>query len=126
MLESAEGYGRGRVSVALPGGVRTFRIEASLGNLLSESIENVTTVLSLALVVAAPATGGATLAFLVPVGLVGAIPSAYRLYLHVDSGTFELDMQNAMDIVSIAGSVIGLAVGWERRPSSGSASDAAS
>jgi hypothetical protein len=108
ILEGTEGYGRGRVSIALSGGVRTIRIEASVGSILSESVENVTTALSLAAVVAAPFTAGTSLGFLVPLGMVGAIPSAYRVYTHVESGTFSLDIQEATDIANIAGSVIGL------------------
>ncbi len=37
ILEGIEGYGRGRVALALGGGVRTIRIDASMGSLLSES-----------------------------------------------------------------------------------------
>lgn len=108
ILEGMEGYGRGRVSIALSGGVRTIRIEASLGSIFSESVENVTTALSLAAVVAAPFTGGISMGFIVPLGMIGAIPSAYRVYTHVESGTFSLDIQEATDIANITGSVIGL------------------
>jgi len=108
LLESINGYGRGRVAVALSGGVRTIRIEASLGNLLTESLENVTTVLSVALVAAAPFTGGASLSLLIPLGLVGAIPSAYRVVQRVEAGTFDLSLESALEIANIAGSVIGL------------------
>jgi hypothetical protein len=108
LLEGVEGYGRGRVALGLSGGVRTIRITASMGSLLVESIENVTTALSVAAVAAAPFTGGASLSFLVPLGLVGAIPSAYRVTQHLESGTFELDLETALDIVNIAGTLIGL------------------
>jgi hypothetical protein len=108
LLESIHGYGRGRVAIAFSGGVRTIRIEASLGSLLAESIENVSTALSVAAVVAAPFTGGASLAFLVPLGLVGAIPSGYRVAQRLEAGTFELNLENALEIVNIAGSLIGL------------------
>ncbi len=108
LLESTEGYGRGRVALGLSGGIRTIRIGASKGSLLAESIDNVTTALSIAAVVAAPLTGGASLMFLIPLGLAGAIPSAYRISQRLESGTFELDLENALEIVNIAGSVIGL------------------
>lgn len=108
LLEGIEGYGRGRVSLALEGGVRTLRIAASLGSLLSESIENVTTTLSVAAIAAAPLTGGASLAFLVPLGVVGAVPSAYRVAMRLESSTFELNLENGLEIVNIAGSLIGL------------------
>lgn len=108
LLEGIHGYGRGRVAIGLGGAVRTIRIEASLGSLLSESVENLSTVLSIAAVAAAPFTGGASMALLIPIGLVGAVPSAYRVAKRVDAGTFELDLDNALEIVNIAGGVIGL------------------
>jgi hypothetical protein len=108
ILEGIEGYGRGRVALALSGGVRTIRIDASMGSLLSESVDNLSTVLSIAAIAAAPFTAGASLAFLIPIGLVGAIPSAYRIATRLESGTFELDLENALEIVNIAGSLIGL------------------
>jgi hypothetical protein len=108
LLEGVEGYGRGRVALALSGGVRTIRIAASKGSLLVESVENVATALAVAAIAAAPLTEGASLAFLVPLGLVGAIPSAYRVYKQWESGTFELDLNSALEIVNIAGSLIGL------------------
>jgi hypothetical protein len=61
-----------------------------------------------AAIAAAPLTGGASLAFLVPLGVVGAIPSAYRVATRLESGTFELDLENGLEIVNIAGSLIGL------------------
>lgn len=108
ILEGIEGYGRGRVALALSGGVHTIRIDASMGSLLSESIDNLSTVLSIAAIAAAPFTAGVSLGFLIPIGLVGAIPSAYRIATRMESGTFELDLENALEIVNIAGSVIGL------------------
>jgi hypothetical protein len=108
LLEGTLGYGRGRVAIAFGNGVRTIRIEASMGSLLSEAIDNVAMVASIAAVAAAPFTGGATLAFLVPIGLVGAIPSAYRVAMKLEAGTFEFDLENALEIVNIAGSLIGL------------------
>ena len=108
LLESIHGYGRGRVAIALAGGVRTIRIEASMGNLLVEAVENVTTALSVAAIAVAPLTGGASLAFLAPLGLVGAVPSAYRVMKRLEAGTFEFDLENALDLVNIAGTVIGL------------------
>jgi hypothetical protein len=108
LLESMHGYGRGRVALALSGGVRKIRIEASAGSLLVEAVESVATALSVAALAAAPFTGGATLVFLVPLGLVGAIPSAYRVIKRLEAGTFEFDLENAMDLVNIAASVIGI------------------
>ena len=108
ILEGIAGYGRGRVAVQIGDELRTLRIEASLGSLLMESIENVATVVSIAAVAAAPFTGGASLALLIPVGIVGAVPSAYRIAVKVEHGTFEPDLESAMDVVNIVGSVVGL------------------
>lgn len=108
LLESIHGYGRGRVAIAVGDGVRTLRIEASLGSLLTESVENVSTVLSIAAIAAAPFTGGASLSLLVPLGLVGAVPSAYRVVMRVEAGTFDLSLESALEIANIAGSVVGL------------------
>jgi hypothetical protein len=108
ILEGTAGYGRGRVAVRVGAETRTLRIEASLGSLLMESIENVATVASLAAVAAAPLTGGASLTLLIPIGIVGAVPSAYRIAKRVEHGTFELDLESAMDVVNVLGSAIGL------------------
>lgn len=108
LLEGIAGYGRGRVALQLGGAVRTIRIEASLGSLLAESVENLATVVSIAAVAAAPFTAGASLSLLIPVGIAGALPSAYRVAKRVEHGTFEPDLESAMDVVNIAGSVVGL------------------
>ena len=107
ILEGIHGYGRGYVSISLTGGVRSIRIAASLGNIMSEAISNITTAVSVVAIAAAPLTGGATLALLLPVGLVGAIPSAYRLATTVENGTFELDLETVTDIINIVGGFAG-------------------
>src|SRR5690606_32830149 len=110
ILEGHGGYGRGHVSVHIDGEVQTRRITASLGSLLNEAIENVTLALSLAAVAAAPSTGGATLGLLLPIGAVGAIPSAYRLINRSIDETFRFfDLATVMDIVNIVGGLAGLA-----------------
>jgi hypothetical protein len=108
VLESIHGYGRGRVAVSLESGVRTIRIDAGQGALLMEAVQNVSTALSVAAIAAAPFTGGASLSFLVPLGLIGAVPSAYRIIERWEAGTFELDLENLLDIVNVAGSLIGI------------------
>ena len=109
ILSGHGGYGRGYVSVNIDGVTYTRRIAASLGNLFMEAIENVTTALSIAAVVAAPFTGGASLVLLLPIGAVGAIPSGYRLINRAMDDTLHMDMATIMDIVNIVGSVAGLA-----------------
>jgi hypothetical protein len=109
ILSGHGGYGRGYVSVNIDGVTYTRRIAASLGNLFMEALENVTTALSIAAIVAAPFTGGATLALLLPLGAIGAIPSGYRLINRALDDTLRFDMATVMDIVNIVGSVAGLA-----------------
>jgi len=109
ILSGHGGYGRGYVSVNIDGVTYTRRIASSLGNLFMEAIENVTTALSIAAIVAAPFTGGATLALLLPLGAIGAIPSGYRLINRAMDDTLRFDMATVMDIVNIVGSVAGLA-----------------
>jgi hypothetical protein len=59
-------------------------------------------------VAAAPFTGGASLSLLLPIGAVGAIPSAYRLANRAEAGTLRMDLATAMDVINIVGGVAGL------------------
>ena len=124
LLERHTGYGRGYVTVHIPGAggaiapvnegtdvkklMRTIRIDADEAAIVMEGIEGLTTVISIAAIAAAPFTGGASLAILLPVGAIGAIPSAYRLADRGSTGTLRLDMATAMDVVNIVGSAAGL------------------
>jgi uncharacterized protein DUF4157 len=116
ILESDQGYGRGYVTITIPAtpgtpgaqpAQRTIRIEKSLGGIIEEAVDNLATVAAIAAVAAAPFTGGASLALLVPIGIVGAIPSAYRLIDRGQQGTLRFDMATAMDIVNILGAAVG-------------------
>jgi hypothetical protein len=111
ILESGQGYGRGHVTLNIPkdpgGKPITIRVEKSLGELHMEAIENLAMVASIAAVAAAPFTGGASLALMVPIGIVGAIPSAYRLIDRAEQGTLRMDMATVMDIVNILGAAVG-------------------
>lgn len=109
ILEGIHGYGRGYASVNVEGQTHNLRIEASTGSLLMEALENTATALSLAAVIAAPFTEGASLALLMPIGAVSAIPSAYRLISRFADDTLRLDLASAMDVVNIVGGAIGLA-----------------
>ncbi|KYF99646.1 hypothetical protein BE20_58830 [Sorangium cellulosum] len=109
LLESESEYGRGHVSVALDGATYTQRVEAGTARLMMEAIESVSTVVSVAAVAAAPFTAGASLAILLPVGALGAIPSAYRLASRAEAATFRwFDLETAMDIVNVVGGFAGL------------------
>ncbi|HEV2736133.1 MAG TPA: hypothetical protein VGV85_14895, partial [Longimicrobiaceae bacterium] len=108
ILEGIHGYGRGQLSIEIGGRVFHERIAQSRGALLMDALENASTALSVAAVAAAPFTGGASLVILLPVGVVGAVPSAYRILSRVENSTFHLDMEFAMDVVNIVGSLAGL------------------
>ncbi|MCY1019276.1 eCIS core domain-containing protein [Pyxidicoccus sp. MSG2] len=121
ILEGQSGYGAGYLSVFLPSGApgavvtpssggtaHTVRVARSLATIAVNAIENVTQLITIAAIVAAPFTGGSSLILLVPVGIVGALPSAYRLYHRSEMGTLRADAQTVMEIVDIAGAVVGL------------------
>ncbi|MFP2929652.1 hypothetical protein ACLESO_31530, partial [Pyxidicoccus sp. 3LG] len=108
LLTEQSEYGRGHVSVVIDGKTETERIEAGTNRLMMEALENVATALSIAAVAAAPFTGGASLAILLPVGAVGAIPSAYRLASRAEASTLRFDLDTAMDIVNVVGGFAGL------------------
>ncbi len=108
LLTEQSEYGRGHVSAVVDGKTETQRIEAGTNRLMMEALENVATALSIAAVAAAPFTGGASLAILLPVGAVGAIPSAYRLASRAEAATLRFDLETAMDIVNIVGGFAGL------------------
>ncbi|HEX8275599.1 MAG TPA: DUF4157 domain-containing protein [Longimicrobiaceae bacterium] len=108
ILEGIHGYGRGQLSIEIGGKSFHERIAQSRGALLMDALENLSTALSVAAVAAAPFTGGASLMIMLPVGVVGAVPSAYRILSRVENNTFHLDMEFAMDVVNIVGSLAGL------------------
>ena len=108
VLEGTMGYGRGYVTILIDGQTYTERVEASNASLLMEAISGATTILAIAAIVAAPFTGGASLYLLIPIGIVGAIPSAYRIATRVEASNFDWDLATAMDIVNIVSAFIGL------------------
>lgn len=108
ILRGNAGYGRGYAAVQIDGTTYTIRIKASLESLFSEAVENVTMVLSLAAVAAAPFTGGSSLALLLPLGAVGAVPAGYRVVNRALDDTLRFDMATVMDIVNVVGGVAGV------------------
>ncbi|RYY34468.1 MAG: hypothetical protein EOP59_16400, partial [Sphingomonadales bacterium] len=70
LLEGQSGYGRGRLAVQFPpnldrtdqtvGNLRSIAIGDSIGNIVIRGVENITMLASIAAVVAAPFTGGAS------------------------------------------------------------------
>jgi len=109
LLESHSDYGRGRVAIEIEHTIHNIRVDAGTGRMLMEGIENGVTVLSLAAIIAAPFTAGESLMLLLPLGAIGAIPSAYRLYQRHDEHRLRFDLAACMDVVNIVGGVIGLA-----------------
>ena len=108
MLEEGDGYGRGELVVMIDGQMQHLRIEAGSTKLLMEALENLATIASIAAIVAAPFTGGASLWLLIPIGIIGAIPSAYRLSQRIEDETFRWDLAAVMDLVNIVGAAVGL------------------
>lgn len=106
ILQGGAAYGRGHVSVVVAGVARSIRIEASSDQLLMEALENLATVASIAAIAAAPFTAGQSLYLLIPIGVVGAIPSAYRVAQRIGDETFRWDLQMVMDVVNIVSSVV--------------------
>ena len=111
LLKAPEGYGRGIAAISF-GKDKVRRIpidDVGLDSLLSEAIDNISMVLSLAALAAAPFTGGASLVVMIPVGLVGAGTSAYRLLRRDEMGTLlRLDREAAMDILNIVSGAMGV------------------
>jgi len=108
ILRAPDRYGRGTLSFSVGKQRWTEHIDAGRAALIMEAIENLTTVASIAAVVAAPFTGGASLALLLPIGVIGAIPSGFRIATKLGEGTFRWDMSLVSDIVNIVGGIAGL------------------
>jgi uncharacterized protein YukE len=109
LLENESNYGRGVVAYEVEGSVHTREIEAGTGRILVEAFEGLAMIGTLAAIVAAPLTGGASLYLLIPLGLASAGFSLYRIYERADNDVLRLDAQTVMDIVDIVGGMIGLA-----------------
>jgi subtilisin family serine protease len=114
LLESdVTGYGRGFCTILVPVDGQahqqlTFRVEANLSAMLVEAIEGLTMIVSVVALLAAPFTAGASLAILVPMGIIGIVPSAYRLATRAAHGTLHWDLQTAMEVVDVVSGFIGL------------------
>jgi hypothetical protein len=108
MLEEGDGYGRGELVVLIDGQTWHRRIEAGSTKLLMEAVEHLATIASIAAIAAAPFTGGSSLYLLIPIGIIGAIPSAYRIARRVEDETFRWDLQMVMDFVNIVSAAVGV------------------
>jgi hypothetical protein len=108
ILRGPDRYGRGTLSLAVGKQRFTEHVDAGRAALVMEAIENVTAVASVAAVVAAPFTGGASMALLLPIGVIGAVPSGYRIATRLGEGTFRWDLSLVSDIVNVVGGIAGL------------------
>jgi Domain of unknown function (DUF4157) len=102
-------YGRGNASVKIGNVVKEIVVmTVGPGAVFKEAMGNIATILSIAAVAAAPFTDGASLVLLVPAGVIGAVPSAYRLIERGIDHNLYVDMETAMDIVNIVGAAVGV------------------
>lgn len=108
-------HGRGyctiHIHTTVSGVVETerFRVDVDASAALIYALENtVKAATAIALVVAAATGGGAGIGLLLPLGIIGSIPSIYRLATKIREGTFSLDAETAMELIDVVGSVVGL------------------
>jgi hypothetical protein len=118
LLESdVTGYGRGWCTILVPKSGATsfgehdkasFRVDKSPVALFNELVEGGSLIISVLALLAAPFTGGASLVILIPTGIIGMIPSGYRLAKRRAEGTFAWDMDTAMDLLNITSGFLGV------------------
>ena len=110
LLESdAHNHGRGRCTIDVPSGgsqwVRqSFRADLDSTAALVHSLEatvQLATAIALIFVAFTPVSAAA---LLLPLGIIGAIPSAYRVVTRASEGSVGFDLSHAMDVVNILGS----------------------
>jgi len=114
---SVTGYSRGWCTILVPSDGKTgtgahdrdtFEVGKDLESMLVEVIEGDSLIISVLALLAAPFTGGASLAILIPMGIIGAIPSGYRIAKRNEEGTFAWDMETALDLLNIVSSFLGV------------------
>ena len=105
------GIRRGVAAVKLPGtdAAQSIRIEESPSGLAAEALESITTIVTIRAIVAAPFTGGASLAILVPIGVVEAGIAGYRLMHRYQLSTLDWDLETASDLLDVVGGLLGFA-----------------
>ena len=115
LYEQYDSYGKGYLSVFIPfttgdgaGSIETIRILRDKTAIGMEAIDNITMVVSMAAMAAAPFTGSASIAIMLPVGLIGAVPATYRLADRYQAGVLDLyDIQTALDLIDVVGATFG-------------------
>jgi D-alanyl-D-alanine carboxypeptidase-like protein len=118
LLEKSEHYGRGYCTVIIPLADddadfhrQTFRVNRDADLVLTEFTEKLSMLVSILALVAAPFTGGASLALMIPFGFVGMVPSIYRMADRHTQGTLRWDLQTALDLLDVVSSFAGLGEG---------------
>lgn len=104
--------GRGWLSYKVPSGFTKYhansglpnpmQLQYSISDQLVETAGDALNVATLAAILAAPFTGGATMALLVPLGAIGAGVSAYRLMHRAEYGDLKFDFDAVSDFINIA------------------------
>lgn len=79
-----------------------MRLQLGLADQLVETVDDAANVATIAALVAAPFTGGASLAVLAPLAAVGAATSAYRILDRAAYGNLSLDAAAVGDLLNIA------------------------
>jgi subtilisin family serine protease len=114
---SVTGYGRGWCTILVPAngttGIAdherdTFEVGKDVESMFTEMVEGGSIIISVLALLAAPFTGGASLTILIPMGIIGAIPSGYRIAKRNEEGTFAWDMETALDVLNIASAFLGV------------------
>ncbi|UWZ39163.1 hypothetical protein Drose_13585 [Dactylosporangium roseum] len=84
-----------------------MRLQIGFTDQLVETVDDTANVATIAALIAVPFTGGASLAILAPLGVVGAATSAYRIFDRSAYGNLSLDAQAVSDLLNIASLGIG-------------------
>lgn len=106
ILEGTQGYDTGWVAFVVDDVVVKKRIGKSRGKLLMEAIDKASIFLTIAAILAAPFTGGASLWLLIPVGIAAAGTSLYRILKRSEAHVLRADLETLLDIVNVIGGVI--------------------
>jgi Domain of unknown function (DUF4157) len=106
ILQGEQGYDTGWVAFVVDDVPIRTRIGKSKGKLLAEAIDKASLFLTIAAILAAPFTGGASLWLLIPVAIAAAGTSLYRILSRAEAHVLRADLETLLDIVNIIGGVV--------------------
>ncbi|HLL64838.1 MAG TPA: hypothetical protein VK453_03710 [Micromonosporaceae bacterium] len=114
-LRSNLGRGRGYLNYRAPAPYDSYRVDVpnpmrlqiGFADQVVETVDDAANVATLAALIAAPFTGGASLAVLAPLGVLGAATSAYRILDRGAYGNLSLDAAAVSDLLNIASLGVG-------------------